>query len=102
MQKPDGQPSGLTGLGNVEGHLDIHFVGANAEVTGARIGHYFEAARPILTSQFQLPAPTRDWTGRREELSDSCKALVSPNSNGVVIAGMRGMGGAVQVVFPSL
>lgn len=48
-----------------------------------------EAGSPALSALHQLPAPPRDFTGRREEIDE----LLREMENGVSISGLHGMGG---------
>lgn len=54
-----------------------------------KIVHIHQATVPVLSPLHQLPAPPRDFTGRREEIED----LLREMEKGVTISGLRGLGG---------
>lgn len=58
-------------------------------VHGDKHIHIEQAGSPALSALHQLPAPPRDFTGRREEIEE----LLREMETGVTISGLRGMGG---------
>jgi len=64
-------------------------IAAGDVVHGDKHIHIQQSGSPALSALHQLPAPPRDFTGRREEIEE----LLREMENGVAISGLRGLGG---------